>query len=91
MTEQLERLVEADELHTMGVLAWPPAAVPIQPPAVVPTQPPAEGRRTRVSRVVAAWRTVAASLTYKFPEPRPHPKRLWYLDDARLLREMTRR
>jgi len=82
MTEQLERLVRADDLMMRG-WAWTPAAVPLQPHAARP--------RTRVSRVAAAWRAVAASLTHPFPEPRPHPKRLWYLDDARLRREMTRR
>jgi hypothetical protein len=103
MTEQQERLVEPEEALQIanGPRLTPQAATPtpflttaaevaFRTAAAVPLRPPAIGWRTYASRVAVIWRTIAASLTYELPQPRPHPKRLWYLEDSRLQREMDR-
>lgn len=104
MTEQMERLVGTEEAlriasgsqraqqaaHRARVFISE-AEVVFGTAAAAPPRRPTPGWRTRVSRVATAWRTVARSLTYEFPEPRPRPKRLWYLEDSRLQRALARR
>lgn len=103
MTEQQERLVGPDEALQIanGAELTPQAAtqtpvlitaaeVVVSTAAAVPLRPTTTGWRTQAGRVAGIWRTFAAPLTYELPKPRPRPKRLWYLEDARMEREMGR-
>jgi hypothetical protein len=59
--------------------------------AAVPLRPATTGWRTRAGRVaVAVRRMFEISVTDERPKPRHRPKRLRYLDDARMEREMER-
>jgi hypothetical protein len=59
--------------------------------AAVPLRPATTGWRTRAGRVAESVRRMfAISVTDERPKPRHHPKRLRYLHDARMEREMQR-
>jgi len=105
MTEQLERLVapaEALEIAHRGKQTTQAAAgtpvliteseVVFSTAAAVPLRPAAKGWRavTAVRVALAVRRTVAGLMTDERPEPRHHPRRLWYLEDPRMAREMGR-
>jgi hypothetical protein len=104
MTEQLERLVgpaDALEIAHRGKQTTQAAAgtpvliteseVVFNTAAAVPLRPAAKGWRIQASRVApAVRRTVAGLMADERPEPRRHPRRLWYLEDPRMAREMGR-
>jgi len=104
MTEQLERLVgpaEALEIAhggkqtTQAAVGTPvlitESEVVFSTAAAVPLGPAAKGWRTQASRIaLAVRRTVTGLMTDERPEPRHHPRRLWYLEDPRMAREMGR-
>jgi hypothetical protein len=104
MTEQMERLVAPDEvLETASgaELTWPAAVqapvlitegeVALGTAAAVPLRPTTAGWLTRASHaVLAVQRTLAGSTGYERRPPRHNPKRLRYLEDARMEREMGR-
>jgi hypothetical protein len=104
MTEQLERLVgpaetleiaHRAEQTTQAAVGTPvlitESEVAFRTAAAVPLRPAAKGWRTQASRVaLAVRRTVAGLIADERPEPRRHPRRLWYLEDPRMAREMGR-
>lgn len=104
MTEQLERLVgpaEAVEIarrdkQTTHADEGAPvliteAEVAFSTAAAVPIPPATTGRRPGATRVaVAVRRTLSGLATDQRTKSRHHPKRLGYLDDARMQREMRR-
>jgi len=103
MTEQTELLVGSEEaLQVANGEEWAPQAATQTPvliseaevvfstAAAVALRPTTTGWRTQAVRVAGVWRTFAAALTYELPKPRPRPKRLSYVEDARMEREMGR-
>jgi hypothetical protein len=104
MTEQLERLVgpaEALEIAhrgkqtTQAAVGTPvlitEAEVGFSTAAAVPLRPATTGWRTPASRVaLAVRRTFAELVADEPPKSRHDPKRLWYLEDPRMEREMGR-
>jgi hypothetical protein len=67
------------------------AEVGLSTAAAVGLRPATADRPTLLSRVaLAVRRTFAISKSDERPTPRHHPKRLRYLDDARMEREMHR-
>jgi hypothetical protein len=102
MTEQLERLVgpaEALEIAhggTTQAAAGTPALiteaeVAFSTAAAVPLRPVTTGwRRGAAGVAVALRRTLQRSATDEAPKTRHYPKRLGYLEDARMQREMGR-
>jgi hypothetical protein len=67
------------------------AEVALSTAAAVGLPPATTDRRTLVGRVALAVRqTFAISKSDERPKPRHHPKRLRYIDDARMEREMHR-
>jgi hypothetical protein len=104
MTEQTERLVsreEAVEIASGAELTSPAAVrapvliteaeVALSTAAAVPLRPTTAGWPTRATRAVLATnRTLAGSTGDERRQPRHHPKRLRYIEDARMEREIDR-
>jgi hypothetical protein len=104
MTEHLERLVgpaEAQEfVRRAEQTAHPAAQTPVLiteaevafgTAAAVPLRRATTGWWTWASRAALAVRQTFAGLVVdERPTPRHHPKRYWYLEDARMGREMGR-
>jgi hypothetical protein len=99
MTEQLALPIELEitseaELTSPAAVQTPvlitEAEVALSTAAAVGLRPATKDRRTLVGRIALAVRTFASSKTDERATPRHHPKRLRYLDDARMEREMHR-
>lgn len=102
MTQQTERLVPEAALQVANGAEWAPQAATQTPVLITEAEvvfstaaagalrPTTKGWRTQASRVAGIWRTLAAPLTYELPTPRPRPKRLLYIEDALMGREMGR-
>ena len=100
VTEQLvlplDMEVTQDAEPTVEVAAPKPvliteAEVVFSTAAAVPLRRAPAGWRTRAGRVAVAVRGIlAGTVTDERPTPRHHPKRLRYLNDARMEREMQR-
>jgi hypothetical protein len=100
VTEQLELPLEIQVTQVAELAPVAPARTPVlitqaevafSTAAAVPLRPATTGWRTRAGRVAdAVGRMLASPLSDGRPAPRHHPKRLRYLDDARMEREMHR-
>ncbi len=101
MTEQLQRLVEPDAVEITGdaTLTPPAVATPVLiteaevafgTAAAAPLRP-TTGWRVRANHFAAAVREMfASSTTDDGPRYNHHPKRMGYLEDSRMAREMDR-
>jgi hypothetical protein len=96
MTEQMERLVTPADVPKIGSEARTPvlitaAEVAFSTAAAVPLRTARAGWRTAL---LAVQRTFAGAVSQEGSQdrrqPRHHPKRLRYLEDARMEREMSR-
>jgi hypothetical protein len=100
MTEQLALPLELEitneaELTTPAAVQTPflitEAEVALSTAAAVGLRPAIKDRPTLLGRIaLGVRRTFATSEIDERPKPRHHPKRLRYLDDARMEREMHR-
>jgi hypothetical protein len=91
-TEQMERLATSAEAREITHEAPTPvlitaAEVAFSTAAAVPLRTARGGWR---AAVLAAQRTFAVAMSRERRQPRHHPKRLRYLEDSRMAREMSR-